>query len=220
MNKTYYLAKNLIEESSKRLVESQIYKKNNPNSNSLNFSNLNHFLKASDINKTPVSGKSNNSACTNINNNNIIINNKYEAPHKPITNLNMIFKFKTILNEEANEKINKSVKIDAKKIIRNPSTNYISDSGNLNQIKKKLNFNSTLRSGNSTAKSKGKNIANNHNNNKDNANNTIEIKNFDTLKYSINQLKDLLNPNFQRNNSKSKSRSKGKLGNLGVNGRK
>lgn len=181
-----------------------------------------------------------------MNNNNIIINNKYETSEKPITNLNMIFKFKTILNEETNAKNNKIVKIDAKKIIRNPSANkniknntgnvnnektssvffnsnninnntinvnnYNSNSGNLIQKQNNLVMNSSIKNGVSNSKSKQKNLKNNTNN--------IEYKNFDSLKYSINQLKDYLNPSCLGNDSKSKSKSKGKISSLGNYGKK
>lgn len=240
-----------------------MYKKNNFNSNSVNINNFNHVTKSNDLNKTPVSGNSYNSI--NFNNNNIIINNKFESDNsKPITSLNMIFKFKTILNEEVNSKKNKIIKVDAKKVIKNSSTNkntnnneknikkqedinsketlfnnhksqnsilnlvgskgYNMDTHNTinvynntlkkkndtdvsNQNKKVLNMNSTLKSGNSTSKSKVKSSKVSEFNN-----------NFDALKYSINQLKDFLNPQNQTNpqNRKSKSRSKGKVSNKGL----
>jgi len=217
-------------------------KKKNPNSNSVNFNNFNHLSRGTELNKTPVTWKSQNST-TNLNNNNIIINNKFEAQQeKPITNLNMILKFKTIVNGEASAKNNTIIKIDAKKIIRNSSsgkaikigsnynkeksasinfnsTNNGSNSKNNNTIninntntnynnliqnkKASLYLNSTLKQGNSTSKSKAKNVCNTNN---------LDCKNFDTLKYSINQLKDYLNPNFHKNSSKSNSKSKGKMG--------
>ncbi len=231
-------------------IATQIYKKNNFNSIPVNVNNLNNILKSNDLNKTAVSCNSHNSL--NFNNNNIIINNKFESDNtKPITNLNMIFQFKTILNDEVNSRKNKIVKIDAKKVIRNSSINknknlriqnLNNNPGNINpnetifnnykshnsilnllenknsnidshktinvinntfkkknnvdlnnQNKKVLNMNSTLKSGNSISKSKIISAKVNEYNN-----------NFDSLKYSINQLKDFLNQNH--NNSKSKKK--------------
>lgn len=238
-----------------------MYKKNNLNSNSVNINNFNHIAKSNDLNKTPASGNSNNSI--NINNN-VMINNKHESETtKQITNLNMIFKFKTILNDEVNSKKNKIIKVDAKKVIRNNSINKSKNSNNneknsnilgntnsndgvfniyksqnsihnkvsnvenhnainvnnntlkkkndtdiVNKNKKISNMNSTLKSGNSTSKSKVKSSRINN-----------EYKsNFDALKYSIYQLKDFLNPQNQTNYKikNSKSRSKGKVSNMGV----
>lgn len=178
----------------------------------------------------------------------------------------MIFKFKTILNDEANSKKNKIIKVDAKKVVRNSSINKYNNTGNQNsnnnnagntnsneglfnnyksqnsilnliekkgnnfdshntinvnnnalkkkidtdvsnQNKKILNMNSTLKSGNSTSKSKIKSTK------------VTEYKsNFDALKYSIHQLKDYLNPQNQTNphRKQSKSRSKGKVSNMGI----
>jgi hypothetical protein len=172
----------------------------------------------------------------------------------------MIFKFKTILNDEVNSKKNKIIKVDAKKVLRNKSINKNKTSSNQmnidknlnnignpnpkeshfnhksnnsilnllnnkesnieclktinvnntlkkkndteisNQNKKILNMNSTSKSGNSISKSKVKSSKIN------------EYNNFDALKYSINQLKDFFNPQNQTN---PKSRSKGKVSNMG-----
>jgi hypothetical protein len=232
------------------LNASQIYKKNNPNRNKVNFKNLNNITKATVLNKTPLSGNSQHSISTNFNKNNFIIKNKYEASDKSITNLNMIFKLKNILNEGANANIIKLIKIDATKIISNPSSskskhtstnsnndksssvyfksnyhnnnilninNYKSNSSNLLQNKKNMNMNSTFKSSNSTSKSKANNLGNNNNSNNNNNNNNINYTKFDSLKY--NQHKDFINPNFQRNSSKSKSRSKCEFGNFGKNGK-
>lgn len=246
-------------------VASQIYRKNNLTNNSLNLNNFNQNAKSNDLTKTPLSGHSQNSI--NNYNNNIIINNKYEVGNsKPITNLNMIFKFKTILNDDINPKPNKIIKIDAKKIVKNSSnnknkhsniqgekttcnsgTNLINNNSNLivNNIanqdsimkgstinpnfhsitdkkeiisnyntngstnrakndcdlnnKKITSLNYTLKSGNSTSKNNIKSTKLN------------EFQNLETIKYSINHLKEYLNPqknNNARNNSKSKSKGK------------
>lgn len=213
-------------------------------------------------------------------NNNIIINNsKYGLENnKPITNLNMVFKFKTILNDEGKSKVNKIVKIDAHKLMRdsNPNKNMNSmhaqnefsytsgikkennnptviinnnfveqnksncvDSlintraittiekkemtiNNYNSIhkasntrrnnesesynsknQKVLNFNSTLRQGNSISKNKLKSASKFN-------------ENIETIKYSVNNLKDNINPSINNPKSKSKSKSKGKINPVGM----
>jgi len=172
-------------------ISSQAYKNNPLISNNANKLKQ-KATKSIDLNKTPISGNSDGSI-TNFNNNNIIINNKYEAPEasKPITNLNMIFKFKTILNDEANSKNNKIVKIDAKKVTRNTSAN-----------KTKNTSNASLNDKNSN--SKINQLNNNINNNSTNLNNVNNIYNSNVLKNSIINLmenKDLNNNNQSKNNN-------------------
>jgi len=253
------------------MIFSQIFKdnncinNNNSNNNTSNLNKLNNVTRSIDINKTPVSGNSQNSI-NNFNTNNIIINNKFNSEvSKPITNLNMIFKFKTILNEDVNVKINKK---DPTKIMRNPSNNKnnkkekneinkiidnkrIIDSKDYNSQtksneKKELiyqnnNFDNKIKNNHNSAKNMYDHDLNNYNQNIFSVNSTLKsghytsknvsqssklniLKNFDPLKFSINQLQDLLssqnNNENQKSNNKSSSKSKGKVGNLGNNSKK
>ena len=173
--------------------------------------NFNQNAKSTEINRIPLSGSSQTSISNY--NNNIIINNKYESEvSKPVTNLNVIFKFKTILNDELNNK-NKEVKIDPKNLINNYNLNDVkktsnskeknsskkkNDSENLN--KKSNNFNSTIKNGNSTSKNKAVN------NSKFNV-----FKNIDSFKYSSNKIKDLLSPKMINSKNISKKKSKDRV---------
>jgi len=231
---------------------SQTYRKNSKLINeSLNTNINNNYNNKNSYNKLMEKGKSktpislNSASVANFNNNNIIISNNYEAAEnkndqKTITNLNMIFKFKTILNEEVNSKREKIFKIDAKNLRKNSALkNKENEKNNFNtynqhnnnnnhkeQSKKKYinndidplksgNINLTSRStiikkGNSSTKSKTKS---NNNNSQD----FKSFKNNDNFKYSINQLKDYLNSGpINNNNSKDKfNKSKNKSFNKG-----
>jgi len=195
-------------------IASQIYMKNNFNSNSVNPNNFNHIAKSNnDLNKTPVSGNSHNSV--NFNNNNIIINNKYESDSsKPITNLNMIFKFKTILNDELNSKKNKIIKVDAKEVIRNKSINKNKTSSNQMNNDKNLNntgnpnpkdYHFNHKSNNSIWNFLNKEESNIESQKTINVNNTLKKKNDPEIS---NQNKKILNMNSTLKSGNSISKSK------------